>query len=588
MKYSILTTLLLITGSFYNLTAQKISSKDYNKYYIHEDFNKVSENFKVVTSNDNYFVIDKGDYLLSRNNNKSEYAIIADNSTVSDFVLQTVIRIGPSENQNASLGVILKAQNDGKGAVVFSINKKGEYRIKQLVDNTYNILSKSRNNNGWIKSKLINKVDEHNLIEVRSKNNIYDVYINSKYLTTFSTPDLDDGSCGLLISAATKARVSYFYINLKGKNNVSTDYTNNQPKSKNDQVLNKRIQTLEEKNTDLANISVNQEKEILRLNQENNDLQLEKENIAKLQQINIKHKNDLNNKDKEITDLNKKINKLKIENKNIDKLNKINNEQKSTIKKKESEIQDLHQKINLKKVEISELNKKNIDLSSVTIQQEKSIKEIQNSLKDIRFAENKASKNNKDLTEKVSKLDKQVKTEKKENSSLKNEVKKANTQLNLLKETQAKHDKVTTDLNSQITELTQRIQELTDYLNAANEKNAKLENRNEELKELFILKDFELNGIKPSEIAKENTNNIKEPKILTGNTTFYSVQFGVFMQQQENNSMANIGNVFFDTTEQGSYIYYSGEFNLPEEAAAHMQELISKGYTNSFVVTLTK
>ena len=37
MKHFILITLLLATTSSYNLTAQKISSEDYKKNYIHEE-----------------------------------------------------------------------------------------------------------------------------------------------------------------------------------------------------------------------------------------------------------------------------------------------------------------------------------------------------------------------------------------------------------------------------------------------------------------------------------------------------------------------------------------------------------------------
>ena len=137
MKYLILTAVLLFCTSSYNLTAQQISSEPYNKEHINEDFNTKSKNFKVITTSDNYFILDKGDYLLSRNSSESDYAIIANNSTVSAFILKTSIRIGPSENKKASLGIILKAQQDGKGAIIFEINKQGEYRIKKLIAGTY-------------------------------------------------------------------------------------------------------------------------------------------------------------------------------------------------------------------------------------------------------------------------------------------------------------------------------------------------------------------------------------------------------------------------------------------------------------------
>jgi len=153
MKHLIPSTLLIFTFLSSSLSAQQISSANYNKEFIHEDFNEEGDYFEIVTTTDNYFIIDKGDYLLSRNNNESEYAIIANKSSVTNFVLKTAIRLGPSKNKKASIGIVLKANQDGKGAVIFEINKKGKYRIKQLLGNTYKILSGRNKNEGWVKSK---------------------------------------------------------------------------------------------------------------------------------------------------------------------------------------------------------------------------------------------------------------------------------------------------------------------------------------------------------------------------------------------------------------------------------------------------
>ena len=122
-------TLLISTILLTNGVAQQISATAYNKAIIHEDFNTEGDFFPIVTTADNYFILDKGDYLLSRNNKESDYAIIASNSSVNNFVLKTSVRIGPSNNKTASVGIIIKAQQDGKGAIIFEINKKGEYRI---------------------------------------------------------------------------------------------------------------------------------------------------------------------------------------------------------------------------------------------------------------------------------------------------------------------------------------------------------------------------------------------------------------------------------------------------------------------------
>ena len=150
MKQLISTTILLLAFLSTTLNAQQISSDAYNKDVIHEDFNAEGEYFKIVTTTDNYFILDKGDYLLSRNNKDSEFSIIANNSSVTDFVIKTAVRIGPSDNKKASVGIILKAQQDGKGAIIFEINKKRKYRIKQLIGNNYQTLSGNAKQEGWV------------------------------------------------------------------------------------------------------------------------------------------------------------------------------------------------------------------------------------------------------------------------------------------------------------------------------------------------------------------------------------------------------------------------------------------------------
>ena len=175
MRKIFITLLLLSTILLTNGVAQQISATAYNKEIIHEDFNAEGNFFSIVTTTENYFILDKGDYFLCRNNKDSEYTIIASNSSVNNFILKTAIRIGPSKNKKASIGIIIKAQQDRKGAIIFEINKKREYRIKQLLGDTYKTLSGDSKKGGWVKNKTINGVDKHNAVEIRAENNIYDV-----------------------------------------------------------------------------------------------------------------------------------------------------------------------------------------------------------------------------------------------------------------------------------------------------------------------------------------------------------------------------------------------------------------------------
>ena len=176
----------------------------------------------------------------------------------------------------------------------------------------------------------------------------------------------------------------------------------------------------------------------------------------------------------------------------------------------------------------------------------------------------------------------------KNQTDLKNKLTNLTNELNTLKNTQAKHDAITNDLNNQITTLSNQVLELTSQLNTVNNQNANLKTTNTELKELFVQKDFQAVGIDPSKYTKQTSTTPPAPKVLVGNKTIYSVQLGVYMQEQSDNFIKNIDNVWYKNTEQGTFIYYSGEFTSPVEAASHMNNLISKGYKNAFVVTLTR
>ena len=479
---TIFTTLLLSVSLITNGIAQQISSDAYNHTEIHEDFSQEGKIFPVINTTENQFIIDNGDYFLSRNNMDSQYIINCNNSSFSDFILKTSIRIGPSNNKNASIGIILKAQIKGDGAIIFEINKKGEYRIKQLLDNTYKTLSGLRKNEGWVKSKIINGVDEHNAIEIRTENNHYDVYINNDYLTTFFNPDYRRGSCGIIISPETKARIAYYHLNTQGESTTLTA-------------------------TNTSQITSNTNTEIEELNRE----------IATLETNNTK-------------------------------LNFLSNEQKEN---QRLELKSLKEKNNEQEKEIASLNRKISDFKNNNLK----VNETENTDETI------------------------IQTNTK--------LKKAKQEISILRDIKNRQDGIVNDLNSQLSLLKAKQLDLRSVVQALNKKTSSLETTNIELKELFILKDFESNGIKPSDLSKR-TNPYSTPKNIVGNSTIYAVQFGVFMQVQAYSTLKVSDEVWYEKTEHGTYVYLSGQFKNPKEATAHKNKVAALGYPNAFVVTLTK
>jgi hypothetical protein len=479
---TIFTTLLLSVSLITNGIAQQISSDAYNHTEIHEDFSQEGKFFPVINTTENQFIIDNGDYFLSRNNMDSQYIINCNNSSFSDFILKTSIRIGPSNNKNASIGITLKSQIKGDGAIIFEINTKGEYRIKQLLYNTYKTLSGLRKNEGWVKSKIINGVDEHNAIEIRTENNNYDIYINDDYLTTFYNKVYRSGSCGLIISPETKARIAYYHLNTQRESTTLTA-------------------------TNTSHIT--------------------------------------SNTNTKIEELDRKIATLETNNA---KLNSLCNEQKEN---QRLELKSLKEKNNEQEKEIASLNRKITDFKNNNLK----VNETENT----------------DVT----------------NIQLKEKLKKAKQEISILKNIKNKQDDIVNDLNSQLSLLKAKQLDLRSVVQALYKKTSSLETTNIELKELFILKDFEANGVKPSDLIKK-TNAYSTPNDLVGNSTIYAVQFGVFMQVQAYSTLKVSDEVWYEKTEHGTYVYLSGQFKNPKEATAHKNKVAALGYPNSFVVTLTK
>lgn len=664
----ILITLLLSTVLLANGIAQEISANNYNKAIIHEDFNTEGNFFPIITTADNYFILDKGDYLLSRNNEESEYAIIANNSSVNNFILKTSVRIGPSNNKKASVGIIIKAQPDGKGAIIFEVNKKREYRIKQLLGSTYKTLSGNSKQEGWVKDKTINGVDEHNFIEIRTKNNIYDVYVNSNYIATFFIPDYTSGSCGLIISPETKARIAYYYIHTEGENKQNeqsiTAYSNVNTTNSNAAIeeLNKKIETLTKDNATLRELNTKVAEE-----------QAEQKNT--LTKKNIELTSVTNEQEKEIASLQRRITDLKSDNSKIKELEKTISEnttliselntKKTTLTKDVAALTKEATLLNAKNTkqakentqqakEITKLTASATELASVGIEQEKEIKKLSTTLANLKSQNskitndlniaNKSSKNKlAQLTTEISSLQSSKKTltadltkeknahlqikkelsksvkDKEANiktltgelnnanqllesanktsanlkkcvanyATLSSELKQTNNELTTLKTTQAQHNKVTTDLNANITTLKGKIKVLNNQLSEADAKLTALDNKNTELRELFFLKDFEINGVKPSELTKQ-TNTYPTPKEIKGSRKIYAVQFGVYMQAQSHSALQGLEEIWYETTEEGTYVYLSGQFKSPQKATAHKNSLIALGYPNAFVVTRTK
>ena len=193
-------------------TSQQTVHNKLNQMMLDESFSELNDIWPVITNDDNFFVFDKGEYFMNRTKIGSPYAIMANwDNDLNTFSIRTSLMLGPVESMSQSLGLIFRASNDGQSALICDINKFHRFRIRQLIEGRYQIVS-TEGKEGWIKNSAIKGINEYNDINIRSNGTDHDLYINGLLVYSFRIEGLKEGSFGLFIGPETKGRVDFINI----------------------------------------------------------------------------------------------------------------------------------------------------------------------------------------------------------------------------------------------------------------------------------------------------------------------------------------------------------------------------------------
>jgi hypothetical protein len=193
-------------------TSQQTVHNKLNQMMLDESFSELNDIWPVITNDDNFFVFDKGEYFMNRTKMGSPYAIMANwDNDLNTFSIRTSLMLGPVESMSQSLGLILRASKDGQSALICDINKFHRFRIRQLIEGRYQIVS-TEGKEGWIKNSAIKGINEYNDINIRSNGTDHDLYINGLLVYSFRIEGLKEGSFGLFIGPDTKGRVDFINI----------------------------------------------------------------------------------------------------------------------------------------------------------------------------------------------------------------------------------------------------------------------------------------------------------------------------------------------------------------------------------------
>ena len=209
-QLSCLYILFLLMG--FSSAAQQTVHKKLNQILLEESFNELNNIWPVITNDDNFFVFDKGEYFMNRTKTETPYAIMANwQNDLNSFSLRTSLMLGPVESSYQSLGLIFRASNDGQSALICEINKSHRFRIRQLRNGTYHVIT-SEGKDGWIKNNVIKGINEYNDINIKTNGSDHDIFINGSLVYSFRIENLEAGSFGILIGPETKGRIDYINI----------------------------------------------------------------------------------------------------------------------------------------------------------------------------------------------------------------------------------------------------------------------------------------------------------------------------------------------------------------------------------------
>lgn len=183
-----------------------------NQIMLEETFSESNDIWPVITTDENFFVFDKGEYFMNRAKLNSPYAIMANwENDLTSFSLRTSLILGPSEKMNQSLGLIFRASNDGQSAIIFDINKFHRFRVRQLINGTYKTIT-TEGKEGWVKSNSVKGINEYNDINIKTNGTDHDIYMNGVLIYSFRIEGLQAGNFGLFIGPDTKGKIDYVNI----------------------------------------------------------------------------------------------------------------------------------------------------------------------------------------------------------------------------------------------------------------------------------------------------------------------------------------------------------------------------------------
>lgn len=206
-----------------------VVTEKFDKLYISENFDSSNSYWSTLSNADNLLIVQEGEYIMHRKATFSPYAVMANfNIDLGAYRLVTSIKLDKTSAVDGSIGVIFMAQGDGKGGFIFEINKEQKYRLRQINGNTYRYLTGLPKELGWVKSDQIKGLNLPNLVEIRTAEKKYDLFVNNTLLISFEALEYKTGGIGFIIGPASKGKADFLYLFTNANAKIPLDSASNE------------------------------------------------------------------------------------------------------------------------------------------------------------------------------------------------------------------------------------------------------------------------------------------------------------------------------------------------------------------------
>jgi hypothetical protein len=211
MKTVIAASIFLLSLIYLPSYAQPYITGETTTKVFSEDFSDISKSFPITSSKDPKFWGTYGDgyYFMERKIERPRVVLANFNGTSKNFYLKTKIQLGPVKSKTSSLGILFLTQTGGRGGFLLEINKKKQFRIKDIGNNT---IITNHGKKGWIKSKSIFGVKQNNKVEIKAFRGKFDIYFNNEYVYSFINKSYKKGAFGAYIGGFSEAKIIYFNV----------------------------------------------------------------------------------------------------------------------------------------------------------------------------------------------------------------------------------------------------------------------------------------------------------------------------------------------------------------------------------------